>query len=90
MMQNLDIGLVIDADDPTGMLRVRVIIPNVAADQPLWARVCQPQALGSGTSFLPEAGDEVLVGFLGGDPEMPVVIGSLFNPARPPAVPSAD
>ena len=51
-----------------------------------WARVAVPFAgPGRGAFLLPEVGDEVLVGFVEGDPREPVVIGSLWNGAhRPP------
>src|SRR5690606_11337590 len=45
-----------------------------------WARLAMPHAgNGRGMMFLPEVGDEVLVAFDDGDPEHPVVIGSLWN-----------
>jgi type VI secretion system secreted protein VgrG len=45
-----------------------------------WVRVSSPMAGTShGMVFLPRAGDEVLVNFLQGDPDQPVVAGSLFN-----------
>jgi len=52
-----------------------------------WIRVAQPYSTsGSGTFWLPEVDDEVLVGFEEGDPDRPYVLGSLFNPRRlPPA-----
>ncbi|MDB5691336.1 MAG: Rhs element Vgr protein [Alphaproteobacteria bacterium] len=84
-MQNLDIGVVIDTNDPTGDFRVRVMIPSVLADQPVWARVCQSNA--SDSFCLPETGDQVLVGFIGGDLDMPVLLGNLSSPERPPATP---
>ncbi len=45
-----------------------------------YVRVSQPWAgKWGGTWFLPRIGDEVLVGFLDGDPDKPVVLGSLHN-----------
>jgi len=43
-------------------------------------RVNQPAGtLGVGDPFIPPVGQEVLVGFIQGDPSQPVVLGSLFN-----------
>lgn len=51
-----------------------------------WIPVTQPWAgTGWGTQFIPRVGMEVLVTFLGGDPDRPVVIGSLPSASAPPA-----
>ncbi len=45
-----------------------------------WLRVIQPWAgKGWGGLFLPRVGDEVAVSYLEGDPDLPVVVGSLYN-----------
>ncbi len=49
-----------------------------------WLRVSQPAAgAGFGTVSVPRVGQEVLVGFLGGDPDHPLVVGRVFNATAP-------
>ena len=49
-----------------------------------WVRVVSPWAgNGRGMLFLPRIGDEVLVGFVQGNPDKPVVTGSLYNGNNP-------
>lgn len=57
-----------------------------------WVRVAQPAAgAWGGTWFLPRVGDEVLVAFLDGDPDRPIVTGSVYGKdAKPPFDPKAN
>lgn len=49
-----------------------------------WIRVSQPWAgPGFGAQFLPRVGTEVLVTFLDGDPDRPMVIGTVYNGTTP-------
>jgi type VI secretion system secreted protein VgrG len=55
-------------------------------DSSCWIRVAQPIAGRRwGSSFWPRIGQEVVVDFLEGDPDRPIVIGSVYNAdQRPP------
>ena len=73
--------------DPQGKGRVRVRM-NWQTDgmQTGWVRVMTPDGGSSkdvksnrGFVFIPEVGDQVLLGFCHGDPARPYVMGSLFN-----------
>ena len=45
-----------------------------------WLRVMQPSAgLNYGQAILPRIGEEVVISFLNGDPDRPVIMGSLYN-----------
>lgn len=76
--------------DPDGYLRVKVQFPWDRRGQKdgrtsCWVRVGQPWGGGGwGTQFLPRVGDEVLVTFLEGDPDRPMVIGSAYNSENQP------
>jgi len=82
------IGIVTNNKDPEGLGRVKTSLPwmdgSVESD---WARVVTPMAgAGRGVYFLPEVNDEVLVAFEHGNPDMPYVLGSLWNGKdKPPA-----
>jgi len=39
--------------------------------------------------IIPRVGWEVVVSFLEGDPDQPIIVGSLYNPDRPPPLPPA-
>ena len=74
-------GVVTNNTDPENLGRVKVTLPWLSPTfETDWARVVQ-FGLGrqSGAMFLPEVGDEVLVGFEFGDPRRPYVIGGLIN-----------
>ena len=50
-----------------------------------WMRVSQPWAGSNwGTICIPRIGQEVIVEFLEGDPDRPIVTGSVYNPAQMP------
>ncbi|MCK6527283.1 phage baseplate assembly protein V [Myxococcota bacterium] len=74
-------GLVVDNRDPEGLGRVQVSLPRLGDRcRTDWARICTPMAgPDRGWVSLPEPGDEVLVAFLHGDPEQPVVLGGLHG-----------
>jgi hypothetical protein len=74
-------GVVTSVKDPTKKGKVKVALPWLSPTyETNWARVATIAA-GSrtGALFLPEVGDEVLVGFEFGDPRRPYVLGGLIN-----------
>ncbi len=73
-------GLVTDNKDPDGLGRVRVQLTWQDQGNSYWARTAAPMS-GSdyGAWFLPEIGDEVLVGAEQGDPSHLYVLGMLWN-----------
>ena len=61
---------------------------NSPENSTCWIRVSQTGGLGN--IVLPRVGHEVLVDFLGGDPDRPVVVGRVFNKSHMPIYPLPD
>lgn len=81
-VHGLQVGVVMKLDaDPAGEARVQVKVPVLqASDEGVWARLLQLHASnGFGSFFLPEVGDEVVLGYFADDPSHPVVLGSLYS-----------
>ncbi|MCP4703185.1 MAG: type VI secretion system tip protein VgrG, partial [candidate division Zixibacteria bacterium] len=76
-------AVVIDNNDDDAMGRLKVKFPWSDMET-IWVRYLAPHA-GEDRGFfcLPEIGDEVLVAFEEGDPDRPIVIGSLYNKNTP-------
>lgn len=74
--------------DPIGanMTRVKVeFFWDRYGKQSCWARVSSPWAgKGYGWQNMPRVGEEVLVAFLEGDPDRPVVVGRVYNAQNMP------
>jgi uncharacterized protein involved in type VI secretion and phage assembly len=77
---------VLDNNDPKGQGRIRVRMLWQKHGRTPWLRVLTPDAGTSsevatnrGMVFIPEIGDQVMIGFRYNDPNRPFVLGSLFN-----------
>jgi len=71
-------AVVTDGPDEFGRAKVR--FPWFSDDTSCWARVAQSWAFNQmGTQFLPRIDSEVVVEFLGGDPDRPIITGMLYN-----------
>lgn len=86
LIQGLVTGIVTDNKDPEGLARVRVRLPwQSEGNVSLWARMAVPMAgKDRGTFFLPEIGDEVLLGAENGDPAHLYVLGVLWSRQHKP------
>jgi uncharacterized protein involved in type VI secretion and phage assembly len=86
-VQGLHVGVVLKLDgDPAGESRIKVSVPVMGAAQDgVWARLAQFHASNAfGALFIPEVGDEVVLGFFDADPAHPVVLGSLYSSSQHP------
>lgn len=82
------VATVLSNEDPAGQgrVQVRMLWQNGTSMKSPWIRVLTPDAGTSdqvgtnrGFVFIPEAGDQVMVGFRYNDPSRPYVMGSLFH-----------
>ena len=71
----------IDAD-PAGEHRIQVDIPTVGDT---WADLANPYSTNrKGVFFVPEIGDEIVLGFLNGHSSHPIILGSLYSSRNVP------
>lgn len=81
-ISGLQIGVVTALEgDPDSEHRIKVKIPIVNIDEEgVWARILSLYAGENyGVQFLPEIGNEVLLGFLNADPNQAVVLGGMYS-----------
>ncbi|WP_319590474.1 type VI secretion system tip protein VgrG [uncultured Draconibacterium sp.] len=79
-------------DDPKGEDRILVRMPLVNnQEQGVWARIATLDAgKERGSFFRPEIDDEVIVGFLNGNPNDPIILGMLNSSAKPAPITASD
>ena len=85
-ISGLQIGVVVQLQsDPDGQDRILVRVPVIDSNaQGIWTRVASLDAGNDrGAFFMPEIGDEVIVGFINDDPRDAVVLGMLHSSNKP-------
>ncbi len=85
-VHGLQVGVVTQIEgDPDGEDRVRVRMPTINPDdEGIWARISSLDAGEErGAFFMPEIGDEVILGFINDDPRDPIILGMLHSSAKP-------
>lgn len=80
-------GIVVSADDPQRMGRIRARVPDVTADALGWALPCVPYG---GPVAVPPPGTNVWIEFERGDPDHPIWTGCWWNPGTAPVMGDQD
>lgn len=86
-IEGLQIGVVKKLDaDPDGQYKIQVSVPVLQAETDgVWARLASFYGSdGIGAFFIPEIGDEVILGYFNNDPSYPVILGSLYSSKHKP------
>lgn len=86
-INGLHVGKVAKLDgDPEGENKIQVEFPLLNGNKnTVWARLSNLWASPDfGSFFIPEIGDEVILGFFNNDPSYPVVLGSLYSSKQKP------
>ncbi|OAD91967.1 type IV secretion protein Rhs [Aequorivita soesokkakensis] len=92
-VSGLQVGVVSQLEsDPDGEDRILVKIPIINNDeQGIWTRIATLDAGDNrGSFFLPEIGDEVIVGFINDDPNHAIILGMLHSSAKPAPLTASD
>jgi len=81
------IAEVVDNKDSDNIGRIQVRFPWMTSEEKTpWIRIMMPHAHSErGIYFIPEIGDSVIVDFENGDPDCPIVMGSLYHGNAKPA-----
>jgi Rhs element Vgr protein len=68
-------------EDPDSQYRILVNVPLLDPNgEGIWARMTNFYSTsGAGAFFMPEVGDEVILGFINEDPRYPIILGSLYS-----------
>jgi Rhs element Vgr protein len=71
-------------EDPDSQFRILVNVPLFDQNgEGIWARLSNFYSTsGAGAFFMPEVGDEVVLGFLNEDPRFPVILGSMYSSTK--------
>ncbi len=75
--------------DPKTAYRLFVCLPMIhKSNEGIWCRIASFYASKeAGAFFMPELGDEVIIGFINADPRSAIILGSLYSATnKPPAV----
>jgi Rhs element Vgr protein len=86
-IKGLQTAIVMKIDeDKDGQHRVQVSYPTLEKDNMgVWARLSSFYATkDSGAFFIPEVGDEVIIGFINEDPQQPIILGSVSSSKQTP------
>lgn len=87
-VQGFLLGKVVDVEDPEALGRVKVTYMD-RPDAPVsnWVFIVRPMASAEfGVWFMPEIGDQVVLGFLNGNLENPYMLGSIYTGTNAPPV----
>ncbi len=88
---HLQVGLVTNNEDPDNLGRVKVKLPWQGESETQFMRMMTPDGgCERGWFALPEINDEVLVSYERGNPNMPIVLGCLYNNTDKPPIPSSE
>jgi Rhs element Vgr protein len=87
-LQGLQVGIVNSIQDPDNEFKVQVKMPAInPTDDGIWARIATLDAGNNrGSFFMPEVSDEVILGFINGDPSQPIILGMMNSSALPAAL----
>ncbi len=89
LASGMTLAKVTNLEDPDnlGRIKVKFLLRDVEENESCWARVIVPFAGSTkGVYMLPEVDDEVVVAFLGGQLDKPVILGGVWSKTSKPPV----